>query len=159
MILKSARQFQFTFRFFLERIDSRPCRAYEKRPQDFRSRYGKRPGKTRRNRLGPQTASTAAAYNCSRPAAGCSPDSFRSGHDRIFMEKPSIGGLVSNYIVERRQQLATGEFGNWVIAGSSLNNDVRLIEQPRSVQLEYHVKATNAAGASMPSNSIPVMLL
>ena len=87
------------------------------------------------------------------------PIALGQGMIDLKWEKPAIGGLVANYIVERRQQMAAGEFGNWTIAGTSLNNDAHLTEQPRGVQLEYHIKATNAAGASLPSNSIPVMLL
>ena len=87
------------------------------------------------------------------------PIALGQGMIEFSWEKPATGSLVANYIIERRQQMASGEFGNWTIAGTSLNTNARLIEQPRSVQLEYHVKATNAAGASLPSNSIPVMLL
>jgi len=69
------------------------------------------------------------------------------------------GGMVRNYVVERREQPAGGgEFGNWAIVGSSINNELNLTNQPRSVQMEYRVKAVNTGGDSTPSNTAAVVL-
>lgn len=69
------------------------------------------------------------------------------------------GGTVRNYIIERREQPAVGgEFGAWIIVGSALNNEINLTNQPHGSQLEYRVKAVNAAGISLSSNSIATVL-
>jgi hypothetical protein len=79
----------------------------------------------------------------------------------IWMQwnKPSSGGAVRNYVVERRQQPAGGgEFGAWMIAGTSLNTDLKLTDQPMNVRLEYRVKAANIAGDGTPSNTVEAIL-
>jgi hypothetical protein len=69
------------------------------------------------------------------------------------------GDTVRNYIIERREQPAGGgEFGDWAIAGTTLNNEINLNDQPRGVQMEYRVKAINTGGESPPSNSVAVVL-
>jgi hypothetical protein len=83
------------------------------------------------------------------------------GHGAIWLEwnRPSSGGAVRNYVIERRQQpTGGGEFGPWVIAGSSLNTDLKLTDQPRGIQLEYRIKAANIAGESIPSNTVDAVL-
>jgi hypothetical protein len=42
--------------------------------------------------------------------------------------------------------------------GSSLNNEINLIDQPRGIQMEYRVKAANIGGESTPSNTAAVVL-
>ncbi len=77
----------------------------------------------------------------------------------LSWDRPLTGGAVRNYIVERREQPAGGgEFDEWEIAGTSLNNEINLLNQPRGVQMEYWVKAANVTGESMPSNTAPVVL-
>ena len=72
---------------------------------------------------------------------------------------PASGGLVRNYIIERREQPAGGgNFGEWNVIGTSLGNDIHLIEQPRGIQMEYRVKAANVSGESTPSNTAAVVL-
>lgn len=69
------------------------------------------------------------------------------------------GGPVRNYIVERREQPAGGgEFGTWSIVSSALNNEISLDDQPRNIQMEYRIKATNIGGESVPSNTAAVVL-
>ena len=69
------------------------------------------------------------------------------------------GGTVRNFVVERRQQPAGGgDFTEWSIAGSVLNNEINLIDQPRGIQMEYRVKAVNIGGESAPSNTAAVVL-
>jgi len=77
----------------------------------------------------------------------------------LAWDRPETGGPVRNYIVERRQQPAGGgEFGEWSIAGTALNNEINLNDQPRGIQMEYRVKATNIGGESTPSNTSAVVL-
>jgi hypothetical protein len=83
------------------------------------------------------------------------------GQGTLWLEwdRPASGGPVRNYIIERRQQPeGGGEFGEWEIVGTSLNNDINLIAQPRGIQMEYWVKAVNTGGESMPSNTSAVVL-
>jgi len=69
------------------------------------------------------------------------------------------GGPLRNYVIERRQQPAGGgEFGDWDIVGTALNNEISLADQPRGIQMEYRVTATNLGGQSMPSNTAAVVL-
>lgn len=77
----------------------------------------------------------------------------------LAWDRPANGGPVRNYIVERREQPAGGgEFGSWAIVGTALNNEISLTDQPRGIQMEYRVKATNLGGESMPSNTAAVVL-
>ena len=67
------------------------------------------------------------------------------------------GGAVRNYIIERRDHGAT-EFGPWNIVGSIIGNLINLTDQPRGIQMEYRVKATNVAGEGPASNTVPMVL-
>jgi hypothetical protein len=102
----------------------------------------------------------------SEPQPIIAPDSptelhpIAEGQGTIWLkwEKPSNGGPVRNYIIERRQQAQGSEFGAWMLANTTYNCEINLTEQPVNVRLEYRVKAANAAGESMPSNSVSVVL-
>jgi hypothetical protein len=77
----------------------------------------------------------------------------------LAWDTPASGGPVRNYIVERREQPAGGgEFGDWSIAGTALNNEINLNDQPRGIQMEYRVMAANITGQSIPSNTSAVVL-
>lgn len=77
----------------------------------------------------------------------------------LAWDRPDSGGPIRNYIVERREQPAGGgEFGMWNIVGTALNNEISLTDQPRGIQMEYKVKAVNAGGESVPSNTSAVVL-
>ncbi len=77
----------------------------------------------------------------------------------LAWDRPESGGPVRNYTVQRREQPAGGgEFGDWAIVGTALNNEISLIDQPRGIQMEYRVTAVNNGGQSMPSNTAPVVL-
>jgi hypothetical protein len=65
---------------------------------------------------------------------------------------------VRNYIIERRQQLPDKTFGPWELAQTTYDAEMRLMDQPIEVRLEFRIKAANAAGESMPSNSAAVTL-
>jgi len=83
------------------------------------------------------------------------------GQGAIYLvwEKPASGsGPVRNYIIERRQQAQGGDFGAWSLVNTTYNTEINLTEQPVNVRIEYRVKAVNAAGESMPSNSVSVVL-
>ena len=78
---------------------------------------------------------------------------------RLKWDRPACGGAVRNYIVQRRRQpKGGGEFGSWEITATSLENEINLQNQPRSVQMEYRVKAVNVTGESTPSNVAAVVL-
>jgi len=77
----------------------------------------------------------------------------------LVWDSPANGGPVRNYIIERREQPAGGgEFKRWSLAGSAMNNEINLDDQPRGVQMEYRVKAINTGGKSAPSNTVAVVL-
>jgi hypothetical protein len=69
------------------------------------------------------------------------------------------GGTVRTYVIERREQPAGGgEFGDWAQVGIAMETESTLTSQPRGQQLEYRVKAVNAGGESVPSNTAAVVL-
>jgi hypothetical protein len=69
------------------------------------------------------------------------------------------GGPVRTYLIERREQPAGGgEFGSWAQVAIAIESEASLIDQPRGQQLEYRVKAVNAGGESVPSNTAAVVL-
>ena len=79
----------------------------------------------------------------------------------LAWDRPATGsgGPIRNYIVQRRQQLAGGgEFSEWAIVGTSLNNEINLPDEPRGIQMEYRVVAANIGGESLPSNTSAVVL-
>jgi hypothetical protein len=74
-------------------------------------------------------------------------------------DNPEEGGIIRNYIIERRVQPAGGgDFGLWEVVDTSLNKEIHLLEQPRGIQMEYRVKAANVSGESLPSNTAAVVL-
>jgi hypothetical protein len=76
----------------------------------------------------------------------------------LAWDKPADGGPVRNYIIERRDQQQDGTFGPWSLCSTTYNCEIDLTDQPINVRLEYRIKASNAAGESMPSNSVSVTL-
>ncbi len=69
------------------------------------------------------------------------------------------GGPVRDYIVERRDEPAGGgEFGEWTLVATTLEREIELLDQPRSIQMEYQVKARNLGGQSEASNVVAVVL-
>jgi hypothetical protein len=67
---------------------------------------------------------------------------------------PVEGGKVSTYNVRRR--LRTEE--SWTLIVSSFERKVTMQNQPRGVELEYSVVATNKAGDGPMSNAVQVVL-
>ncbi len=90
-------------------------------------------------------------------------DPVIQGPGTLFLDwKPPArgsGGTVRTYIIERREQPAGGgQFGSWAQVGIALETETTLTDQPRGPQLEYRVKAVNAGGESIPSNTAAVVL-
>ncbi len=114
----------------------------------------------------------AAAQSIEAPGQPLSLKSVDEGAGTLLIEwkRParSSGGPVRTYIIERRElaidQTADGggdgrgDGGGWRQAAISLETKALLKDQPRSVQLEYRVKAINKAGQSPPSNTVAVVL-
>jgi hypothetical protein len=74
-------------------------------------------------------------------------------------DKPDSGGTVSSYRIERSDQPEGGGIpGPWTLITTSYTENVTLENQPRGVEMQYRVIATNAAGDSMPSNIATVVL-
>ena len=80
------------------------------------------------------------------------------GSISLVWDRPLEGGPVRNYIIERRQQAQGGEFGPWILVSTTYNTEISLTDQPDAVRIEFRIKAANAAGESMPSNSVSVVL-
>ncbi|MCP4710694.1 MAG: fibronectin type III domain-containing protein, partial [Planctomycetes bacterium] len=87
-----------------------------------------------------------------------SPVAEGAGTLQLKWIKPTIGGAVRNYVVQRRDHDEAGQFGNWQLLDFAYDTEMTLTDQPRGVQMEYRVKASNAAGESAPSNTTPVVL-
>jgi len=62
---------------------------------------------------------------------------------------------VRYYSIERRKADGTDD---WQSVATSINNELKLKNQPQMTRFEYRVKAVNAAGESMPSNTITAIL-
>ena len=65
---------------------------------------------------------------------------------------------VYNYIIQRRDLLGTGEFGDWFMVDMVYKNNARILGQPSDLKMEYRIIATNPAGQSPASNSVCVVL-
>ncbi|MCK4752153.1 MAG: fibronectin type III domain-containing protein [Planctomycetes bacterium] len=77
----------------------------------------------------------------------------------LMWDRPnSDSPAVRNYIVERRCQEQNGQFSSWIVSGTAYQTKITLKDQPQNTQLEYRVKAVNASGESIPSNTVEVVL-
>ena len=73
--------------------------------------------------------------------------------------KPSGGGAVSSYRVERSDQPEGGGVpGPWTLISNSFEESITLGTQPRGIEMQYRVIATNPAGDSLASNIATVVL-
>ncbi|KKL18971.1 hypothetical protein LCGC14_2470150, partial [marine sediment metagenome] len=110
----------------------------------------------------------ATAQSIEAPGQPLSLKSVDEGAGTLLIEwkRPvrGSGGPVRTYIIERRQLPIDetgdggGDGGGWRQAAISLETKASLKDQPRSVQLEYRVKAINKTGQSPPSNTVAVVL-
>ena len=73
-------------------------------------------------------------------------------------DRPADSSRVRNYIIERRQAQSGNDFTGWTIIEISYQTQVKLIQQPTGLQLEYRVKAANNAGVGLPGNIAAVIL-
>ncbi len=94
------------------------------------------------------------------PTAPTNLRSNQQGAGEVVLQwaKPEAGGAVRNYIVKRRDYDSAGQVGNWQIVNFFYDNLITLINQPRGIQMEYIVSASNAGGESPASNILPVIL-
>ena len=86
------------------------------------------------------------------------PDAEGNGFVWLSWNKPTTGGRVTNYSIERRVADQSGVMGSWQFAQSGYDTKIKLTDQPCGVLMEYRCIATNAAGDSMPSNVAQVVL-
>ena len=77
----------------------------------------------------------------------------------LTWDRPSSGGSVSSYRIERSDQpVGGGVPGPWTLMTTSYQATVTMDNQPRGIEMQYRVTATNAAGDSVPSNIATVVL-
>ena len=91
------------------------------------------------------------------------PDNLRpvaEGEGTVWLQwdRPLSGGAVTDYIIQRRDASAEGQFGPWSLVTTTYNREINLSGQPTMTKLEYRVIASNAAGQSVPSNTVVVVL-
>ena len=67
---------------------------------------------------------------------------------------PAEGGKVGTYSVDRRPRTE----GSWTQIASTYDRSITLENQPRGVEMEYRVIASNKAGEGLASNSVMVVL-
>lgn len=94
------------------------------------------------------------------PAAPGNLVSLAEGPGTVILkwDSPIGGAPVRNYIIEQREQIEGGPFGNWQQVGMAFGSESTIMNQPRGQQLEYRVKAVNIGGESEPSNTAAVVL-
>jgi len=69
------------------------------------------------------------------------------------------GGPVRNYVILRRDKPVPGQpFTNWQDCQAAIQTETFLTNQPRGIDLEYRIVAINAAGNSIPSNTVAAVL-
>jgi len=80
----------------------------------------------------------------------------RQGEGWIFLDwkKPSDGGAVAAYKIERRERPT----GDWMLASMAIESEATLNNQERGKDFEYRVIATNKAGEGTPSNTVAAVL-
>lgn len=82
---------------------------------------------------------------------------IEQGTDFVVLRwmSPADGGRVGAYQIFRRDDRQTG---TWINAGVSMTTTVKLIEQPRHIDMEYRVAALNKTGTGQMSNTVAVVL-
>ena len=65
---------------------------------------------------------------------------------------------VRHWLIERREPAAGGGYTEWALAGTSLNTEAHLTDQPSGVKLEYRIIAENPVGQSPASNIVAAVL-
>lgn len=83
-------------------------------------------------------------------------DASRQGEGWIFLDwkKPSEGGAVAAYKIERRERPS----GDWMLIGMAIDTETTLTNQERGKDWEYRIIASNKAGEGIPSNTVAAVL-
>jgi len=83
-----------------------------------------------------------------------------TGEIRLAWDKPDVDANrpVRNYIIERADVQESGSFGPFSLIATVYNNEAHLLGQPSNQRMLYRIKAVNAAGESLPSNTLLVVL-
>jgi len=83
-----------------------------------------------------------------------------TGEIRLSWGRPATdpNRPVRNYIIERADAGETGTFGPFSLIETVYNNEAHLLGQPSNLRMLYRIKAANAAGVSLPSNTLLVVL-
>jgi hypothetical protein len=68
---------------------------------------------------------------------------------------PAGGGRAGAYQILRRDGKKSG---TWIHAGVSLATKIKLLDQPRKIDMEYRVAALNKTGQGPVSNTVAVVL-
>ena len=98
----------------------------------------------------------AAATALQVPGQPRSLEAPSQGEGWIFLDwkKPSDGGSVAAYKIERREQPT----GTWMLVSMAIESEATLNNQERGKDWEYRIIATNKAGQSIPSNTVAAVL-
>ncbi|MBI9018203.1 MAG: fibronectin type III domain-containing protein [Phycisphaerae bacterium] len=80
----------------------------------------------------------------------------RQGDSWLLLKwkSPVAGGKPAAYMVMRRQR----DNGSFQEVATAMDTQINLVEQPRGLELEYHIRAINKAGQGQPSNTEMVVL-
>jgi len=75
-------------------------------------------------------------------------------------EAPAKAGLMTDdgTTNNERRTMNKKDWSEWQFAGTSYNSDVKLTKQSIGIKLWYQVRAGNASGQSMPTNTVAVVL-
>jgi hypothetical protein len=98
----------------------------------------------------------AAATALQVPGQPRSLEAPSQGEGWIFLDwkKPSDGGAVAAYKIERRERPT----GTWMLVSMAIESEATLNNQERAKDWEYRIIATNKAGESIPSNTVAAVL-
>jgi len=83
-------------------------------------------------------------------------EDVKQGEDYLILDwkAPYGGGKVKVYKIYRRIE----DENEPQVINSALDTEIKLLNQPRKVTLQFHVTAVNNAGESLPSNTVSVVL-
>lgn len=82
---------------------------------------------------------------------------LEQGTDFVVLDwmAPADGGRAGAYQILRRDERQSGV---WIGAGISMATKVKLLDQPRHIDMEYRVAALNKTGQGPVSNTVTVVL-
>ncbi|MDH4202962.1 MAG: fibronectin type III domain-containing protein [Phycisphaerae bacterium] len=98
----------------------------------------------------------AAATALTPPGQARLLEAPRQGEGWVYLDwkAPTDGGKPAAYRVMRRERPA----GAWEDVATAVITEATLVEQPRTLELEYRIAAVNTAGEGEPSNTAMVVL-